>query len=130
MGEIQVLDGYITYVGTLSKPDNRYTFVHNIYETEAVSILANNMGQNNTKTNTVEVPPNTLIVSTQGEIKFDYLCAAGFNFSNSTDDEDDDDTASAAAASSLVVGSVYDFVAKVFVTNSIVIVSSAIADVL
>ena len=129
--EIQGLDGYITYVGTLSKPDNRYTFVYNIYETEAVSILANNMGQNNTKTNTVEVPPNTLIVSTQGEIKFDYLCAAGFNFSNSTDEEDDDDdTASAAAASSLVVGSVYDFVAKVFVTNSIVIVSSAIADVL
>ena len=130
--EISGLDGYITYVGTLSKPDKRYTFVYNMYDTEAVSILANTMGQNNTKTNTVEVPTNTLIVSTQGEIQFDYLCAAGFNFSNSTedDDNDEDDTASASAASSVVVENGYDFVAKVFVINSIILVASAIVDVL
>jgi len=125
--EIQGLDGYITYVGTLSQPDHRYTFVYNMYDTEAVSILADTMAENHAKT-TSDIPSNTLIVSTQGEIKFDYLCAAGFTFSNSTDDEDD--TASASAASSLVVGIVYDFVAKVVVTNSIIIVSSAIVDVL
>ena len=132
--EIAGLDGYITYVGTLSQPDQRYTFVYNIYDTEAVSILANTMGQNNTKTNTVEVPPNTLLVSTQGEIQFDYLCAAGFTFSTTSteDDENDaDNTASASAASSLVaVGTVYDFVAKIlFVTNSIITVSSALVDI-
>lgn len=131
--EIKDFDGYITYVGTLSQPDNRYTFVYNMYDTEAVSILANTMGQNNTKNNTVEVPPNTLIVSTQGEIQFDYLCAAGVTFSNSTEDNDndEDDTAAASAASSWVVGkNGYDFVAKVFVTNGIIFVASAIVDVL
>ena len=125
--EIKGMDGYITYVGTLSQPDHRYTFVYNMYDTEAVSILADTMAENDSKS-TSDIPSNTLIVSTQGEIKFDYLCAAGFTFSNSTDDEDD--TASASAASSLVVGIVYDFVAKVVVTNSIIIVSSAIVDVL
>ena len=131
--EIKDLDGYITYVGTLSVPDYRYTFVYNMYETEAVSIQANTMGQTNAHTNTVEVPPNTLLVSTQGEIQFDYLCAAGFIFSTTSTDKDidKDNTASASAASSLVaVGTVYDFVATVFVTNSLIIVSSAIVDVL
>ena len=131
--EIKGLEGYITYVGTLSEPDNRYTFVYNMYETEAVSIQANTMGQTNAHTNTVEVPPNTLLVSTQGEIQFDYLCAAGFTFSTTSTDKDidKDNTASASAASSLVaVGTVYDFVATVFVTNSLIIVSSAIVDVL
>ena len=130
--EIKGLEGYITYVGTLSEPDNRYTFVYNMYETEAVSIQANTMGQTNAHTNTVEVPPNTLLVSTQGEIQFDYLCAAGFIFSTTSTDKDidKDNTASASAASSLVGGTVYDFVATVFVTNSLIIVSSAIVDVL
>ncbi|KAL9189737.1 hypothetical protein ACHAXT_009412 [Thalassiosira profunda] len=74
--KVKDLDGYITYVGTLSEEDSAMTFVYNIYDNEETSKMANTMGQSNAAENAVEVPPNELVVSTQGQIKFDFLCAA------------------------------------------------------
>ena len=86
--KVKDLDGYVTYVGTVSL-DKDVTFVYNIYDSEESASAANSMGSANAANNTAEVPPNDLVVSTEGSIKFDYLCAAG-NAPSATDDEEED----------------------------------------
>ena len=98
----------MTYVGTLSL-DKDLTFVYNIYDSEESADMANSMGSANAANNTAEVPPNELVVSTKGLIKFDYLCAAGnaptdVKEDNVTENKNEDKNVGAKFASSYILG--------------------------